>query len=271
MCQHVFIYGLIDPRDGEVKYVGKTKNLQERLKTHIKEARRTNTPKNAWILSLRRLGMRPEIGVLEEVLEEEWEYYEQWWIAFFRQQGLLKNMCDGGAGRNAPLSEETKQKLCQVMGRPVKEITRIKISEAHRGRKHSPEAKARMRQAALGRIVSEETRLKRSASGKGKPKSLEHRQRIGQAHKGQSKSLEAREKMRASKVGWKPSEALCAIVREKNRGEGNGRAKLTAEQVLEIRRKYCPGIVSLPSLAREYGIDTGVVFRIIKRQSWKHL
>ena len=45
--------------------------------------------------------------------------------------------------------------------------------------------------------------------------------------------------------------------------------KLTPKMVKEIREKYIPFIYGKQKLAREYGVSTSVVYRIIKNQVWK--
>jgi hypothetical protein len=54
-------------------------------------------------------------------------------------------------------------------------------------------------------------------------------------------------------------------------GERNGQAKLTAEQVVAIRRRYLSGGVYQHQLAAEYGIDRAMVSHIVRGKSWKHL
>ena len=55
------------------------------------------------------------------------------------------------------------------------------------------------------------------------------------------------------------------------RGERNGKAKLTAAKVLEIRAKYAAGGVSQRALAIEYGVSQLPIEQIIKRKLWKHI
>jgi hypothetical protein len=55
------------------------------------------------------------------------------------------------------------------------------------------------------------------------------------------------------------------------RGERQGSAKLTDQQVLEIRARYATGAVSLRALARQYGLGSSQIYRIIQRKSWAHL
>lgn len=56
------------------------------------------------------------------------------------------------------------------------------------------------------------------------------------------------------------------------RGERNGRAKLTAEQVREIRRRYVPNQHGqrVP-LANEFGVTAETIDKIVKRAKWKHV
>ena len=269
----VYIYSLIDPRDGEIKYVGKTKDPAERLKSHLHDAKRTNTPKNAWLLKLQRLGLKPQIRVLEEVERSKWPEAERKWIARLRHKGCpLKNICEGGKGRNGPLSEKAKRKLSKAgWGRIVTEETRRKIGNAHRGRKLSEEAKAKIGAANRGRKCTAEMRSAISRAQKGKPKSAGHRRKIGLAHKGRAFSEETRAKMRAARKGWRPPPELTETQREKCKGEGNGKAKLTTNQVLEIRKRYATEDTSYHKLAEDYPVTFSAIHRIVAGETWKHL
>ena len=53
-------------------------------------------------------------------------------------------------------------------------------------------------------------------------------------------------------------------------GEDHGRAKVTNEDVQAIRRLYAEGI-SGPELSRRYGLGRTAIYKIIRRQSWRHL
>ena len=57
----VFIYSLSDPRTGEIRYVGKTVNLKRRLYGHLYDDEKTH--KSAWIKSLKRLGLKPQLDI----------------------------------------------------------------------------------------------------------------------------------------------------------------------------------------------------------------
>lgn len=55
------------------------------------------------------------------------------------------------------------------------------------------------------------------------------------------------------------------------RGEKHHNAKLTEEQVLEIRAKYATGKYTYEVLAQKYGILRPSIEKIINRKKWKHI
>ena len=55
------------------------------------------------------------------------------------------------------------------------------------------------------------------------------------------------------------------------KGEKNGQAKLTEEQVLAMKEKYETGGHSLAGLGREYGISVTAVMYIVTGRNWSHL
>ena len=71
----IIIYTLIDPRDNQVRYVGKTNNIKRLIRNDYK----------------------PIIEILDEVDEAEWEFWEKYWICQFKAWGFdLVNATDGG-------------------------------------------------------------------------------------------------------------------------------------------------------------------------------
>lgn len=54
-------------------------------------------------------------------------------------------------------------------------------------------------------------------------------------------------------------------------GERHGRAKLTEQQVREIRERYAAGGVSQRELAAEYGVGRLAVSRVVRRTVWTHI
>ena len=54
-----------------------------------------------------------------------------------------------------------------------------------------------------------------------------------------------------------------------NKGRWNGKTKLTAEQVDEIRERYAAGGILQRELAQEYGVTKWYISRIIQNYHWK--
>ena len=84
MFNPIFIYGLVDPRNNKVRYVGKTNNLHSRLLDHIryaKEGRKSH--KCSWIRQVLKDEKNPIIRILEIATEDNWNTLEQKWIINF--------------------------------------------------------------------------------------------------------------------------------------------------------------------------------------------
>lgn len=64
----VNIYGLYDPRDGRLRYVGKTKfSIASRSRDHVRLCPYSKSHKNNWIASLVSDGLRPIASLIESV------------------------------------------------------------------------------------------------------------------------------------------------------------------------------------------------------------
>jgi hypothetical protein len=83
------------------------------------------------------------------------------------------------------------------------QAARLKISEALKGKKRTPETLEKQK----GRVFSEETRAKMRAAKLGKKLPREHREAIGAAHRGKVRSEEWRQNISLSKIGHVQSEA----------------------------------------------------------------
>jgi len=92
----VYIYGLVDPRDGKVRYVGKSINPKARLNSHL-YYKGDNHPKDEWLNELKDNNLIPEIKIIDECDECDWESRERYWIAEYRKkEPRLTNIADGG-------------------------------------------------------------------------------------------------------------------------------------------------------------------------------
>ena len=82
-----FIYILICPLDGLVKYVGKSNNPEKRLKDHLLDFRCMDLNKAMWIRQLRALKLKPRMEVIDEVDADNWKNKEQYWCEYFKGYG----------------------------------------------------------------------------------------------------------------------------------------------------------------------------------------
>ena len=150
-----YIYMLLDPRTDLVRYVGKTiQSPEKRLNAHMNE--RSNCHRVHWLQELRRVGLVPELVILEEIKGDwPWQESERYWIRYFRQQGYnLTNNTSGGDGV-PDLPPETRERLSKLwVGKKHKEESIIKIGNASRGRKHSEEHKQHMKKLMTGRSIT---------------------------------------------------------------------------------------------------------------------
>jgi len=168
------IYGLFDPRDGELRYIGKSCSGMKRPKNHTKNSdlrRHGKTHKTAWIKSMLKLGLKPTFGVLFEGDSADDLYgHEQRLIKYFKDSGArLTNATDGGPGRTGyRLSAETKEKISRAAKKqqrdsPTKHSSETKemLKNLQLGRKHGLGHRANMSKAHGGKPFIEESSGKR--------------------------------------------------------------------------------------------------------------
>lgn len=55
------------------------------------------------------------------------------------------------------------------------------------------------------------------------------------------------------------------------KGELNSNAKLTEEDVINIRKKYKKGVYGYIRLGKEFNVLSGTIQKIINREIWKHI
>jgi hypothetical protein len=107
-----------------------------------------------------------------------------------------------------------------------------------------------------------------SLSKMGHSASQETREKMSEAAKRRGISAETREKMGLARRGRKVSPET----RKKLSGENSSSAKLTLEQVREIREKcikeaFYRGLQA--KLAREYGVSKTIICDIVHNRVWK--
>lgn len=149
------IYGLVDPRTNQIRYIGKTNQpLNSRLSAHLRDM--SSCHRVHWLNELATLGLRPAIVVLEQVEGAwPWQESERYWIAQAKADGWpLTNNTSGGDGV-ADLPAATRQRISSVwIGRKHSAETKRKIGASSAERRHSPERRARMSAKMAGRVIS---------------------------------------------------------------------------------------------------------------------
>ena len=80
MNKVVYIYTLSDPSTNEIKYCGKTKNINERYKSHLKINSNEGRKKRYWVKSLIEKNLKPIIEIIDIVDAKRWGFWEKYWI-----------------------------------------------------------------------------------------------------------------------------------------------------------------------------------------------
>ncbi|QKE56471.1 endonuclease [Bacillus phage YungSlug] len=166
-------------------YVGRSKNIDARIKSHKRNLRKgthKNTHlQNAW----NKFGVESfEFSIicecsLDELVAKEGEYIGSY-NSMDRDFGYNLNKETSGG---LVVSDETRKKLSErTKGRKVSEETRRKIGESNRkansGKKMSEETKRKISEALKGKKHSEEAKKNMSKAQKGRVVTQEHREKI---------------------------------------------------------------------------------------------
>lgn len=181
------VYGLTDPRDSKVRYVGWAFDPARRLKAHLYRCTSEANHKAAWLRQLSTLGLEPSLLILE-TNSGDWASAERRWIAHYRAMGAdLTNSTDGGEGvvglvfssasrakmaaakRGRKHTAEHVEKVAMALrgrSRPPEAMRAAQM--ARLGSKHTPDTIEKIREASLGRKHSEETRARMSVSRRGR-------------------------------------------------------------------------------------------------------
>jgi group I intron endonuclease len=153
-----YIYGLIDPRTNQIRYVGKTNNIKQRLFDHIRHSKLKITYKDKWICNLLSQNLKPIIVTLEEC-GENWAEREIYHISLYEN---LTNLTKGGEGLNGYIfTEEHKNKISEnhhdvsghnnpMFGKTHTDDVKEKIGKINLGRKHTSDSKQKMSEKRKG-------------------------------------------------------------------------------------------------------------------------
>jgi len=158
-----FIYALSDPRNGEIRYVGKADKPSTRRQIHLQHAHKSQTHKNAWILELRKYNLEPVLEVLDEVPSDCWQDFERSYISVFRAIGVrLTNGLDGGEGFSGG-DRHPRPQLGKKLDREI--VNRQ--AQARVGLKRSLETRRKIAAALTGNNNGRFRNVRRRSSGGG--------------------------------------------------------------------------------------------------------
>lgn len=232
-CNNI-VYGLVDPRDMAVRYVGKSTKGLARAAEHrscVNTPERTH--KANWVKKLHKLGMSYGVVVLEYCESaEKLNEAERRWIAHSRKMlgAKLTNSTEGGEGTcGYRHTHEARKKIQLARTGQKHSMKTIEKFRRINGRKHTPETREKMRLARVGK--------------KGRKCTPEICEKIRLAALGRKVSAETREKLRLVNLGKKLSAATCEKMRQANIGR-----KHTRETCEKIRRAHIGRKFTLESL-----------------------
>lgn len=152
-----FIYARLEPDTDEIRYIGKANDPEKRLLCHISESKRFHTYCSNWINSIVARGLAPRTEIIAEVPLDEWPFWEQHFIKYFRDAGFdLVNATVGGEGVVSTAAIRAKQSAAMTGGHHTAE-TRGRMRSAAIGRKHSVETRAKIQAAHLGKLKRNST------------------------------------------------------------------------------------------------------------------
>lgn len=222
MSKPSVIYGLVDPRDGELRYIGKTvQQLEHRLQGHMLLADRRDQYSRNWLYGLKQLGMKPDIFAIEHCAGEAWREAEMHWIAYFRSIGArLTNHTNGGMGPSGYVrSPETLRRMSLAQrGKVLTPEHRQAISEGLKGRKMRPESTAKSAEYHRGKERPAETRSRMSAARLARGTTARQFESLKNLHvrnTGTKRSVETRLKIaagvRAARAGLKSIEPIVPV------------------------------------------------------------
>ena len=237
-----YIYGLYDPRNGNLRYIGKTNNLQKRFYGHNLE--KGTNHKHHWINGLKEQGLKPEMRVIETIENSndlDWQEREIYWIKKSLDDGHPLTNLDSGGKSGMKKSQETSERIARAnTGKKRSEETRLRISQSKSN--PSQETRDRIRASKLGIMQSEETKRKRAESLRGKKRSPETRLLLSQRRRAtvERKSLENPPKEKTLK-GHKNRPAISEETRQKLRDSHKGK-----KQSPETIAKRVAGRIGVP-------------------------
>ena len=185
------IYAYRRKKDGRIRYVGQSWDIERRHRTHIRDSSRDFKRKQAVDMSMAKRGVgHYDLVILLTIgnctqgllnsFERSYIHAHKTFVSH-KMDGL--NMTEGGS--NGKLSD----------------VAKAKISKANKGRKRTKEARAKLSKAKKGKALPRETIEKAAKANKGRKCTKEARGKISKANKGRKRTKEARKRMSEATKG----------------------------------------------------------------------
>lgn len=228
----ILIYGLVDPRTNEIRYVGKTtQTLNKRLSQHLCSNKKHNPHKFNWINQLKTLNLKPTIILIESCNDKNWVEREKHYILTIEN---LTNITQGGenglffskeiiekiskgvkkAWSNKEFREKQSLKQKEFWSNNENRINQgLKIVGSKRTQEHKETLSTIKKNQWLNddykdKMVNQSKDLWNDENYKNKvfnyTKSDEHKQNVSERFKGKTLSDEHKEKMSNSSKNKKP-------------------------------------------------------------------
>lgn len=112
-----YIYGLVDPRNNKIRYIGKTINPKSRMYSHFNEIKYYNTYKSRWIKKILSLKLKPIMKILKICPLEDFEKYEAEYIKIYKLNNLVNSdeAGQGNIGRRKEIIEKSIEKISKIV------------------------------------------------------------------------------------------------------------------------------------------------------------
>ena len=112
-----YIYALLDPRDNEVRYIGKTINPTKRLSEHLADSKREYNYRSMWIKSLVRENLKPLIKFLKICPLSDFVKYETEYIKLYKNDKLTNSdeTGQGTVGRRQEIIDRVSKRMGRIV------------------------------------------------------------------------------------------------------------------------------------------------------------
>lgn len=110
------VYALCEPHTTNIRYVGITEKLEQRLHGHFSSIPKSNRHSACWLRKIKSLGQQPNVLTIESGLNrDDAGEREKFWISYYRKLGYdLTNASIGGehnSGWKCPHTPQAKEKI----------------------------------------------------------------------------------------------------------------------------------------------------------------